>query len=159
MSIRQTVTIFFAFTILLTGICLANNIDEGAQEDKIILEIVIPLDNKTDEQFGHTIIWYQLKASGLALDMRSVYGWAHQASRKKQLSQNDITEIMKVVKKLPIKKGNVVKDKSLIVKYYDEGKEKTLIYKRNKLPKDLEKIFMLLGGVRSEIKDQLDFNL
>ena len=151
--------IFKLVVIIFLALFISCSYAENRNEDKIILKIIIPLDNKADDETFHITIQYHLRESGFAYDMRSIYGWAMQASRSKQLNEKELVEVITLAVILPEKMYEGDKDKSLTLELFS-GKEKIILtYKQNSLPVELDRIFRLLGGLRFELQNKLKFDL
>ena len=152
---NRTKLIVFILLMLFVG----NIYSENIQDNEIILKIIIPLDNKEDTDFGHTTIEYSLAKSGFSYNVRNVYSWARQGSHKKQLNEIELKEAIDLISKLSHMQYKGEKEYSVIVKIINQNKETIEVYNQNSLPKELERIFDLLGGIRFEIKDKFKFNL
>jgi len=127
------------------------------KQDMNILEIIVPLDNKNDDETHHTSIVYELRQTGQEFDVRNIYDWASQASRRKELNKSELKEVKELINKLPDETYVGEKKGSLIVRTYLEKGMIEKKYKQNALPKELKNIFALLGGIRYELEDKLKF--
>ena len=141
---------------LVVAACLSLGASRGQE---VVFSIDIPMDDKPDTKMGHVAIEYVVHKSGFAYDVRNVFGWAHQASRRRDLTQAQLTQATNIVASLPDSAVTLPKDKTVIVtRHTAEGKKRT-VYDRLSLPPEMKELFDLLGGLRFELKDRIRFNL
>ena len=143
--------------ILLVGILFLSN-TSTAQQQAPLLTIDFSLDSKSDQEFGHVVIMYSLAQDGREVDVRNVYDWAAQASHQRELSKDTVAKIVELLRGLPdSEERNIPKDRLVIVKFRD-GNEVTLkAYHGKRLPRAMKEILELLGGIRFELKDVIEF--
>ncbi len=145
--------LFFVILVLFVALVSLG----ASKEDKVLLTIHIPMDNKADTQFGHTVLKYMLFESGFAVNVRDVYNHAHQAAHRKQLTADELEKVKRIVHGLPAQVLEVQKDRSVVVggRLLEEQKEK--VYERGRLPAAMKDLFSLLGGIRFEVQEDLKF--
>jgi hypothetical protein len=128
-------------------------------DETVVFRLSIPMDNKPDEQAGHTVIDYVVHESGFVYDVRNVYDLAHQNTRRKQLKPEELTRAKEIVSALPESDVKGPKDQSLRVVEHTPDGEKRKICDLKALPHEMKELFDLLGGLRSEIRDKVNFHL
>lgn len=159
----------WSFDLLLSAaLSMGKHLDEFFEKlgslgappaDKIVFSIYIPLDNKPDTQTMHVVLKYLVHESGLAYDVRDVYDWARQDMHRKQLTPEELKKARDIVHLLPDGTADIAKDRSVIVTEYLTNGTKQRIFDRAKLPIQMKNLFSLLGGVRLEVRDEVQFDL
>ena len=144
--------------ILLMGILSLFN-TPSAQQQAPLLTIDFSLDSKGDQEFGHVVIRYSLTRQGEEFDVRNVYNWAAQASHRRELSKDTVAKIIDLLRGLPdSKEKDIPKDRLVIVKFHDGNEVKLKTYHSKRLPRAMKEILELLGGIRFELKDVIEFS-
>lgn len=136
--------------------CIAFGFGQGQE---VLFSIVIPMDDKPETMMGHIVIEYVVHKSGFACDVRHVYSWAHQGSRRHELTEDQLAKAKGMVASLPDSTVDMPKDKTVVVTSYTAEGRKRMVYDRLKLPKEMKGLFEILGGLREELKDKVDFIL
>jgi len=143
--------------ILLIGILSLFN-TPSAQQQAPLLTIDFSLDSKGDQEPGHVVILYSLAGDGREFDVRNVYDWAHQDSHQRELSKDTVAKIIGLLRGLPdSKERNIPKDRLVTVKFLDGNEVKLKTYHGKRLPRAMKKILELLGEIRFELRDVIEF--
>ena len=125
-----------------------------------LLTIDFSIDSKADREFGHTVIRYSLSEEGREVDVRNVYDWADQASRQRELSNDVVAKITDLLRGLPnSEERNIPKDWLVIVTFRDGNEVRVKEYHRKRLPPSLKEVLDLLGGIRFELRDTIEFSV
>ena len=124
---------------------------------KIIFSIQIPMDNKGDNEDFHCVIVYSVFETGNAFSARSVYNWAGQASRRKELTKEELEKLNGLIKNLPRQTSDKPKEQLVFVRIATPEGDVKNKYERTKLPKVMKEIFDLLGGIREELEGKIAF--
>ena len=130
-----------------------------AQQSPPLLTIDFSLDSKDDREFGHKVIHYSLSKEGREVDLQNIYDWAAQASHRRKLSKSVVAKITHLLRELPNpEEKSIPKDWLVIVTFRDGNEVKVMEYHRKSLPPSLREILELLGGIRFELKDTIEFS-
>jgi len=90
--------------------------------------------------------------------VRNVHDWAAQASQRRDLSKDTVARIIDLLRGLPdSKERNIPKDRLVIVKFRDGNEVKLKTYHGKRLPRAMKEILELLGGIRFELRDVIEF--
>jgi hypothetical protein len=127
------------------------------REDKVIVTIDFPMDSKAETETGHVVVRYHVFDSGEAVSFRDVYDWAQQASHKIALSGKELGRVKEIVRHLPVGFAATPPDRSVIVTEYLPRGKRERIYDRAKLPAAMRELLSLLGGIRFELRNQVQF--
>jgi hypothetical protein len=154
-----------SFVLLLISFSLfADTTKEPAQnkkdeKDKLIIEIIIPMDAKPENAQMHVSIIYEVCESGRSRSWGEIASWADRAYETFQLTKEQIKKVKEIVDTLPKGKNKeeLAPDQLLKVIVYTDDLPKTKIYDRTKLPSQMEELFKLMGGMRSELKDKIGY--
>ena len=142
---------------LLMGILFLFN-TSSAQQQAPLLTIDFSLDSKSDQELGHVVIRYSLTRDGVEVDVQDVYDWAAQASHRRDLSKDTVAKIIELLRGLPDSEERTIpKDRLVIVKFHDGNEVKLKAYHGKRLPRAMKEILELLGGIRFELKDVIEF--
>jgi len=133
-------------------------ITPSAQQQAPFLTIDFSLDSKGDQEPGHVAILYSLARDGREFDVRMVHDWAAQASHERDLSKDTVAKIIDLLRGLPDSaERNIPHDRLVIVKFHDGNEVKLKSYHGKRLPRAMKEILELLGGIRFELKDVIEF--
>lgn len=122
-----------------------------------LIRILIPMDNKGDNESRHMELIYIVNGLGYAHNCRFIYDWAAQDSKSTNLKTDELKKLLSIVHDLPMSDVKISKDCTVVVVEYTPFGEVTRTYDRAKLPRQMEEVFTILGGVRFEAKDQVKF--
>jgi hypothetical protein len=143
--------------ILLVGILFLFN-TPSAQQQAPLLTIDFSLDSKGDQEPGHVVIMYSLARDGREVDVRIVYDWAAQGISQRKLSKDTVAKIIELLRELPdSEERNIPQDRLVIVKFRDGNEVKLKAYHGKRLPRAMKEILELLGGIRFELRDIIEF--
>jgi len=145
-----------SLAFLGAAVCLSLGFGRG---EEVAFSIAIPLDDKPDNKMGHVVIEYVVRKSGLAYDGRDVIGWAYQAGRRRDLTEAQLAKATKLVDSLSDSTVTLPKSKTVVLTRRTAEGKKRMVYDRRKLPAQMKELFELLGGLRFEVKDNINFNL
>jgi hypothetical protein len=145
--------------IILIGIFPSLRFPFIQQQQKPLLTIDFSLDSKASNEDFHIVIRYLLSNDGEKIDMRDVYGWAMQASHHRQLPKSTVAKIVNVVRGLPDSEETNIPKEWLVTLTFREGNDvKVSEYHRKRLPHAFKEVLELLGGIRFELRDTIEFS-
>ncbi|MHB9132821.1 MAG: hypothetical protein ACYDBB_17265 [Armatimonadota bacterium] len=103
------------------------------------------------------IIHYEVFNNGFEDDFRENYDTPWGDGRYQYLSKDTLGQVRLLVGQLPACAMDIPDKQLVTVTIYEKGKAKETRYDRTTLPAGMKKLLDVLGGVRPEIKDQVQF--
>jgi hypothetical protein len=145
--------------IILIGIFPSLRFPFIQQQQKPLLTIDFSLDSKANDGDSHIAILYLLSDDGEEINVRDVHNSAMQESHHRQLPKSTVAKIVDLMRKLPDSEETNIPKEWLVTLTFREGNDvKVSEYHRKTLPHAFKEVLELLGGIRFELRDTIEFS-